>query len=519
MAPMAVDYSLYLVTDSTPAILGDKDLVATVKAAVEGGATLVQYRDKTSDTAELVRVAKQLHQVTKAAGVPLLINDRVDVALAVGVEGVHIGQDDVDLKTARKLLGTDAIIGVTANSLEEALEAARGGADYLGIGTVYATPTKENTKSIIGTSGVHQILSELLTQGFPDMKTVAIGGINASNVQRIIYQCGSRKKGLDGVAVVSAIMASEYPKAAAHKLQNLLCQPPPFVSAARNEQLSRIEIISKVPTIIARMASRKPLCHNMTNLVVQNFAANVALAIGASPIMSNNGLEAGDLAALGGGLVVNMGTTTPEIRSNHLKALAAYNAIGGPVILDPVGAGATQQRREGVKALMAGGYFDLIKGNEGEIRTVAGAQGVKQHGVDSGASQLDLKDRITLVKTTAARESNIVLMSGVVDVISDGERTFTISNGHKYLGEITGSGCTLGTTIASVMAVEREDKLLAAVAGILMYEIAAERAGEREDVKGPGTFVPAFIDELYHIREECVRGDGKWMEAAKIESA
>ncbi|KAK1090508.1 thiamine biosynthetic bifunctional enzyme, partial [Friedmanniomyces endolithicus] len=227
MAPMVVDYSLYLVTDSTPAILGDKDLVAIVKAAVEGGATLVQYRDKTSDTAELVRVAKQLHQVTKAAGVPLLINDRVDVALAVGVEGVHIGQDDVDLKTARKLLGTDAIIGVTANSLEEALEAARDGADYLGIGTVYATPTKENTKSIIGTAGVHQILGELLTQGFPDMKTVAIGGINASNVQRIIYQCGSRRKGLDGVAVVSAIMASEDPKAAAHKLQNLLCQPPP----------------------------------------------------------------------------------------------------------------------------------------------------------------------------------------------------------------------------------------------------------------------------------------------------
>ncbi|KAK0364743.1 thiamine biosynthetic bifunctional enzyme [Friedmanniomyces endolithicus] len=516
---MAVDYSLYLVTDSTPAILGDKDLVAVVKAAVEGGATIVQYRDKTSDTAELVRVAKQLHQVTKPAGVPLLINDRVDVALAAGVEGVHIGQDDMDLKTARKLLGPDALIGVTANDREEALEAAVNGADYIGIGTVYATPTKENTKNVIGTAGVQHILDDLYLYDQESVKTVAIGGINASNVQRVMYQCASPDKDLDGVAVVSAIMASEDPKAAAYHLRDLLSRPPPFASTADYVQLSRNDIITKVPTIIARIASRKPLCHNMTNLVVQNFAANVALAIGASPIMSNNGLEAGDLAALGGSLVINVGTTTPEIRSNHLKALAAYNAVGGPVILDPVGAGATQQRREGVKALMAGGYFDVIKGNEGEIRTVSGAQGVKQHGVDSGASQLTLEDRITLVKATAARESNIVLMSGIVDVISDGERTFTISNGHKYLGEITGSGCTLGTTIASVMAVEREDKLLAAVAGILMYEIAAERAARRDDVKGPGTFVPAFIDELYHIREECVRGDGKWMEAAKIESA
>lgn len=265
------------------------------------------------------------------------------------------------------------------------------------------------------------------------------------------------------------------------------------------------------------MASAKPLCHNMTNLVVQNFAANVALAIGSSPIMSNNGLEAPDLAGLGGSLVINMGTTTPEIRANHLTALAAYNAVGGPVLLDPVGAGATEQRREGVKALMAGGYFDVIKGNEGEIRQVSGATGVKQHGVDSGASQLSLEDKLTLVKGTAAREHNVILMTGSTDVISDGERTALIKNGHEYLGEVTGSGCTLGTTIASVMAVEHQDKLLAAVTGILMYEIAAERASQRSDVRGPGTFVPAFIDELYNIRQESLSGNGSWSEAAKIE--
>jgi len=488
------------------------------RAYPKTGVTIVQYRDKTSDTAELVRVAKELHKVTKSAGIPLLINDRVDVALAAGVEGVHVGQDDLDLKTARKILGPDAIIGVTASNEREALEAARDGADYLGIGTVYTTPTKEDTKAIIGTTGVQQILSSLASNGY-DLKTVCIGGISAANTQRVLYQSASPQKKLDGVAVVSAIMASSDPKQAASSLRQLIDEPPPFASSTSRPRLTRDHIVAKVSVVIKKMASKKPLCHNMTNLVVQNFAANVAIAIGSSPIMSNNGLEAGDLAALGGSLVINMGTTTPEIKSNHLKALAAYNAVGGPTLFDPVGGGATEQRRQGVRDLMAGGFFDVIKGNEGEIRTVSGAAGVKQRGVDTGASQLSLEDRIVLVKATAARERNIVLMTGSSDVISDGETTFIMKNGHSYLGEITGSGCALGTTIASVMAVEREDKLLAAISGMLMYEIAAERAARRDDVKGPGTFIPAFIDELYLIKQESLADDGEWAQAASVDIA
>ena len=324
------------------------------------GVTVVQLRDKKSDTAELVQVAKELHKVTKSAGIPLLINDRVDVALAAGVEGVHVGQDDLDPRTARKILGSDAIIGVTASNEKEALEAARDGADYLGIGTVYATPTKEDTKAIIGTTGVQQILSSLASNGH-DVKTVCIGGINAANTQRVLYQSASPQKKLDGVAVVSAIMASSDPKQASSSLRRLIDEPPPFASSISRQKLTRDDIVAKVPAVIKKMASKKPICHNMTNLVVQNFAANVAIAIGSSPIMSNNGLEAGDLAALGGSLVINMGTTTPEIKSNHLKALAAYNAVGGSTLFDPVGGGATEQRRQGVRDLMAGGFFDVIK--------------------------------------------------------------------------------------------------------------------------------------------------------------
>jgi len=168
---MAVNYSLYLVTDSTAVVLGSKDLPTVVESAIEGGVTIVQYRDKTSETKDLILMAKRLHTITKKHHIPLLINDRVDVALAAGAEGVHIGQDDMgasleskqlfllslegchnllidliltkytDLGTARQLMGPNAIIGVTCSSLEEAYAATTGGADYLGIGTMFATPT------------------------------------------------------------------------------------------------------------------------------------------------------------------------------------------------------------------------------------------------------------------------------------------------------------------------------------------------------------------------------------------
>lgn len=353
------------------------------------------------------------------------------------------------------------------------------------------------------------------------MRTVCIGGINKSNLQRLIYQSATpdRRKAIDGVAVVSAIMAASDPKQAAADLLHLVQSPPPFAISrpATNGHEKSEAYIKAVPSIIKRMATQKPLCHNMTNLVVQNIAANVAICIGASPIMSNDPGEAADLASLGGSLVINMGTVTPEGRAAHLAAVKAYNAIGGPVLLDPVGAGATGARRAGVKLLMAGGYFDVIKGNEGEIRTVAGDGDVKQRGVDSGDSTLDAKGRAELVKRIARRERNVVLMTGRTDYISDGERTVAVSNGHALLGEITGSGCTLGTAVASVLAVEREDKLLAVLTAVLMFEIAAERAAARPEVNGPGTFVPAFLDQLYLIREESINGNNGWIEPAKVE--
>ncbi|KAK3944727.1 hypothetical protein QBC46DRAFT_374171 [Diplogelasinospora grovesii] len=529
MGKPSVDYSLYLVTDSTPAILGDRDLCDVVEAAVRGGVTCVQFRDKTSSTGDLIATARRLHAVTQQYNVPLLINDRADVALAVGCEGVHIGQDDLELPLARKLLGPDAIIGVTVSTIDEALRACEDGADYLGIGTVYATSTKKDTKNIIGTAGVRRILeaTHAIRSKSDKVRAVCIGGINESNVQRILYQTRLGFNRLDGVAVVSAIVAAENPEAAAQRLCNLIAMPPPFKTGQYIASPSEAHgIVEQVPKIIRAVHAATPLSHNMTNLVVQNFAANVALAMGASPIMANYGEEAPDLCKLGGSLVINMGTVTPDGLANYVKALKAYNQAGGPVVLDPVGAGATSVRRSAVKAIMAAGYLDVIKGNEGEIKTVwfSGEtdeaqqqhQQEQQRGVDS-SNTLDDEQKAWLVSRLALRERNVVIMTGRSDFVSDGYRTLRIDNGHAYLGMATGTGCVLGTAVSAALAAYRGDKLVAVVAAMLHFEIAAELAAARPDVQGPGTFVPALLDELYRIRQATAeKNDITWLQRAKV---
>jgi thiamine-phosphate diphosphorylase/hydroxyethylthiazole kinase len=323
---------------------------------------------------------------------------------------------------------------------------------------------------------------------------------------------------LDGVAIVSGIIAAKDPEKAAAELLRLVKRPASFAAASLangEKKKDPKELIGQVSAVIKAVGEQTPLSHNMTNLVVQNFAANVALAVGGSPIMANYGEEAKDLAKLGGALVINMGTVTPDGLQNYSQALRAYNLEGGPVVFDPVGGGATAVRRGAVKTLLAGGYFDVIKGNEGEIKTVFGSV-VQQRGVDSGKSTLNDLEKATLVQGLAARERNVVVMTGATDFLSDGDRTYSISNGHELLGKITGSGCVLGTTISLMLAVSREDKLLAAIAGLLHYEIAAEIAAARADVKGPGSFVPALIDELYNIQKATAAGSLAWLERANV---
>lgn len=158
----------------------------------------------------------------------------------------------------------------------------------------------------------------------------------------------------------------------------------------------------------------------------------------------------------------------------------------------------------------------MIKGNESEIQTLHGAT-VTQRGVDSD-SNLSVSQRASLVRSLASSTSSVVLMTGKTDILSDGRRVFRIDNGHEILGAITGTGCTLGTTISAAVAAYPGDRLVAAVAATAMFGWVAELAMECGEVVGPGTFVPVFLDKLYSIKETAKLGDVSWSDMLKIQA-
>lgn len=186
------DYSIYLVTDD--GCLQGRALIDCVREALEGGVTLVQYRAKTASSAEMYAEALQLKALCDSFNVPLIINDRLDIAMAVGAAGVHLGQDDLPCAAARKILGEDYIIGVSAHNPAEAKAALQSGADYLGCGAVFGTATKADVKKL-GTEGLTAICRE---KGLP---VVGIGGVTADNYREV------RAAGADGAAIVSGILA------------------------------------------------------------------------------------------------------------------------------------------------------------------------------------------------------------------------------------------------------------------------------------------------------------------------
>lgn len=167
---------------------------------------------------------------------------------------------------------------------------------------------------------------------------------------------------------------------------------------------------------------------------------------------------------------------------------------------------------------MDAGYLDIIKGNEGEIQAISAASHPaqphpQQRGVDSTAT-LTTAQKTALVSALARTERNIVLMTGASDVVSDGARTFVVENGHEVMGRITGTGCVLGTTVSAFVAAYGGDRLAAVVAALVVFGVAGERAAGRAG--GPGSFVPAFLDELDAVRRESVGGDIGWLSAARV---
>lgn len=202
------DLSLYLVTDRGLSL--GRSTVDIVRAALAGGVTCVQLREKHCATREFMAEARAVRELLAGTGVPLIINDRIDVALAVDADGVHLGQTDMLIADARRLTGPDMLIGISAECVEDAIRAQAEGADYVGISPVFATPTKTDTAPALGLEGVAAIRAAV------SLPLVGIGGIGPDNAAEVI------RAGCDGIAVVSAIVSAPDPKEAASRLRTII---------------------------------------------------------------------------------------------------------------------------------------------------------------------------------------------------------------------------------------------------------------------------------------------------------
>lgn len=205
MAAKQFDLSAYVITDR--GIAGERSIFDVVAAALRGGATMIQLREKEAPDEDVIEIGQQLKLITREAGVPLIINDRVEVALALDAEGVHLGQGDLAAEKAREMIGPQRILGISAETLEQAQRAVQVGANYLGVGDVYGTRSKPDTTLPIGLNGLAEIARAVA------VPVVAIGGITLENVAATIHA------GAAGVSVISAVMAAADPEFAARQLR------------------------------------------------------------------------------------------------------------------------------------------------------------------------------------------------------------------------------------------------------------------------------------------------------------
>ncbi|KAK4050607.1 thiamine biosynthetic bifunctional enzyme [Microbotryomycetes sp. JL201] len=470
MAPPSVNYAVYYVTgrEMLPKRPHEPEYyLAHLEQALKGGVTVVQIREKDTDSRTFLEIATKSKQVCDKYNVPMLINDRLDIALAVNC-GLHVGQKDLPAKLARQLLGPDQLLGVSVNTLGELQQVVdEGVADYIGIGPCYGTATKKDLNPLMGTRGVRAIVEAL---GDSHIKAVVIGGVTPMTIPNILKQTAAplpsgQYRHLDGLAVVSSIAAAEDPQAAARQLRQLFDKKPEYPRRIPREELQPDKIVEKAAELLSllRNDERKPLVHHITNQVVMNDTANLTLALGASPIMSASPEEAPSLSELIGCLLLNLGTITEAQRVAHLTAGLAANENDKPIVFDPVGVGATSYRKQAASELLSNVHMSIIKGN----------------------AEL------------------VVAMSGPVDYVSDGMATLKLENGHEWQSVITGSGCMASTAVASFAALrDPSGPLVATVAGLLAINVAAEIAAMRPDVKGPNTFKAALIDECFNLKPE-----------------
>jgi hydroxyethylthiazole kinase len=255
--------------------------------------------------------------------------------------------------------------------------------------------------------------------------------------------------------------------------------------------------MTKPYAILKRVREEKPLIHHITNWVTIYDCANITRAFGALPVMAHAIEESKEMAGIADALVLNIGTLTPALIESMLQAGKEANRKRIPVIVDAVGAGATRLRTESTLRLMESLDIDVIKGNAGEIASIAGAK-AKVKGVESMNVKGDIKK---IAERLAEENKNVVAVTGKEDLVTDGTRTYIIGNGHAMMGCIVGTGCMAASVIGAFCSVEKE-LAMAAASALSCFGIAGELAAGKS--KGPGSFKERFYDEVYCLDEKKV---------------
>lgn len=481
---------LYAVTDTS--WLRGRTLAQQVEEALRGGATMVQLREKELQGEALEQEAREILALCRQYGVPLLINDDVMLAKKIGADGVHVGQDDMSAAKARELLGEDAIIGVTARTVEQAVAAQEAGADYLGSGAVFGTSTKKDAKPM--DPAYFQQICESVS-----IPVVAIGGVTLDNIREL----EGRK--MSGFAIVSGIFAAEDIETRTRDLWKAaqeLCLPG---------QVSRLKM---------EILRRHPVVQCITNIVTVNDCANALLAVGASPTMAHHPEEMEEFAAVCDALVCNMGATE-SLEAMMAAGKADTAGPSRPVVIDPVGCATSAFRRRKCLELIDAVHPACIRGNGAEIRALATdhrtARGVDdlflqektegpadkngQSGAeiseDQPSSDFSLSEETVRCARQLSRMTGaIVIASGETDYVVCGDRVYSVRGGSAWMTRVTGTGCMLSVLLGAFLSVENNALSAAACCGIM--NVCAERAQEHTAAEhgGTGTFRVHLIDEL-----------------------
>ncbi len=252
---------------------------------------------------------------------------------------------------------------------------------------------------------------------------------------------------------------------------------------------------SEFAAAIRAVAERAPLVHNLTNYVVMNFSADALLAIGASPVMAHAPEEVDDLVAMAQAVVVNIGTLSAPWVASMAQAMRTARSRHVPVILDPVGVGATAYRTRTARELIELCAPDVIRGNASEILALAGGE-ARTKGVDS---QHASDEALAAARDLAARTRGVVCVSGAVDYITDGRETYAVMHGDAWMTRVTGMGC-VATALIGAFRGAGLTPLRATIGAMAAMGVAAERA--RPTSRGPASFKIAFVDELYGLKEK-----------------